>query len=884
MFHKRPEPYFLIVFTIGAILAACGGGTKLQGKQNSEADSLSYEQQIAHVRSQIKAPQFPDKNYMVTTFGAVGDGKTSNTEAFKKAIEACSKKGGGRVVVPQGTFLTGAIYLKSNVNLHLAENATILFSSDTTEYPLVFTRWEGMELMNYSPFIYAYGEKNIAITGKGVLDGGANNDTWWKWNGSPKYGWKAGMPKQTPARDLLHQQNHAQRNPRKRIYGPGHYLRPQFVQSYNCKNVLIEGVTLINSPMWNLNPVLCENVTVRDVRIETLGPNNDGCDPESCKNVLIDNCYFDTGDDCIAIKSGRNEDGRRINKPSENIIIENCTMKNGHGGEVIGSEISGGARNIYALNNVMSSPDLDRVLRIKTSSQRGGVIENIYMKDVKVGTYKESAVHVNMFYEEPGQHMPVVRNVYVENMVVGDGGKYGVYIRAYEQSPVQNLKLVNCTINGVEIPVQMDFVKEVSFKNVKINGAAYTQNSTSASNTNNTRPRVIVSSDIGGTDPDDFQSIIHYFMYADRFQTEGLIASPYGEGRKSHILKMIDLYEKDYPKLKAHSARFPSPNELRAVTKQGAFGAAPNKGWSIPTEGSEWIIKAARKESSQPLWVLVWGGLEDVAQALHDAPDIQDKIRVYWIGGPNKKWSAQAYNYIAQNFPNLWMIESNATYRGWIVDSEGEYDNRTFYEKHIKGQGAMAADFVNHYKGIIKMGDTPTVAYLLFGNPDDPTAPSWGGSYIPLPYSTKRVFQRQTTVQDSLPVFGILEWVLQGPERPQMVDTAVIWAEIDRQRIEGFYEGDGRYRIRFAPKEAKRWKYTIVSDVPELNGKSGQFTSTNSWPGKPHPQNITGLKKWWSDKLDAADYEGVHQGAKTILRFRQDYLKDWAERWSWLSN
>jgi polygalacturonase len=222
--------------------------------------------------------------------------------------------------------------------------------------------------------------------------------------------------------------------------------------------------------MWIIHPVLCENVTVQGLIIKSIGPNSDGCDPESCKNVLIKDCYFDTGDDCIAIKSGRDHDGRRIGVPSENIIVEDCMMKRGHGGVVIGSEISGGCRNVYALNCVMDSPELDRALRIKTSSGRGGVIENVYFKNVKVGTYKEAAVRVNMFYEAPGNYMPVVRNILVENLQVEDGGKYGILIRAYPESPVQNLKMVNCTINSVDQVAKVDHVENVTFENVVING------------------------------------------------------------------------------------------------------------------------------------------------------------------------------------------------------------------------------------------------------------------------------------------------------------------------------------------------------------------------------------------------------------------------------
>ena len=201
--------------------------------------------------------------------------------------------------------------------------------------------------MNYSPLIYAYEEENIAVTGKGILDGQGSNENWWNWKGNKNSGWTEGTPNQKDDRDKLFKLAENNVPPEERVFGDGHYLRPNFVQPYKCKNVLIEGVTFKNSPMWFIHPVLCENVSIKDVTVEGLGPNNDGCDPESSKNVLIKNCYFNTGDDCIAIKSGRNNDGRRINVPSENIIIQNCHMKEGHGGVVIGSEISGGVKNVF---------------------------------------------------------------------------------------------------------------------------------------------------------------------------------------------------------------------------------------------------------------------------------------------------------------------------------------------------------------------------------------------------------------------------------------------------------------------------------------------------------------------------------------------------------
>lgn len=415
------------------------------------------------IRKQIKAPVFPSKDFDITKYGAKGDGKTLNTEAFKKAIAACAKSGGGRVVVPLGNYLTGAIHLKSNVNLHLADSAKITFSVDTKHYPIVFGRWEGMELMNYSALIYAYEQDNIAITGNGILDGNATYDDWYDWNNvKPR--------KQVKARDLLHEMNAKQIDPRKRIFGDGDFLRPNFIQLYKCNNILISDVKMVNSPMWNVNPVLCENVTLKNMRIIAHGSNTDGINPESCKNVLISNCYFDTGDDCIAIKSGRDQDGRRIGRPAENHIIENCEMKDGHGGVVIGSEISGGARNIFAINCIMDSPNLDRILRLKTSSSRGGTIENVFMKDIKVGAYADAAITCNMFYEKPGGFMPVIRNIWVENVDVEKGGAYGIFVNAYEASPVEHLRIINCNIRGVKTPMKINHVKDFKLENVKING------------------------------------------------------------------------------------------------------------------------------------------------------------------------------------------------------------------------------------------------------------------------------------------------------------------------------------------------------------------------------------------------------------------------------
>jgi polygalacturonase len=299
--------------------------------------------------------------------------------------------------------------------------------------------------------IYAFGEENIAVTGSGILDGQGSNENWWSWKGNKEEGWSEGMTNQKKDRDQLFQMAENNVPPEERIFGDGHYLRPNFVQPYKCKNILIEGVTFKDSPMWFIHPVLCENVTVKNVRVEGLGPNNDGCNPESSKNVLIENCYFDTGDDCIAIKSGRNNDGRRINVPSENIVIQNCTMKEGHGGVVIGSEISGGVRNVYAEDCSMSSPNLDRAIRIKTNAVRGGVIENLYFKNITVGEVKEAVIKIDFYYEEgdKGNFLPVVRNLNVANLT-SEKSEFAIWIKAFENSPVENIKLDNCIFKNVE--------------------------------------------------------------------------------------------------------------------------------------------------------------------------------------------------------------------------------------------------------------------------------------------------------------------------------------------------------------------------------------------------------------------------------------------------
>lgn len=396
--------------------------------------------------------------------------------------------------------------------------------------------------------------------------------------------------------------------------------------------------------------------------------------------------------------------------------------------------------------------------------------------------------------------------------------------------------------------------------------------------------RILISSDIGGTDPDDFQSAIHLLMYADIFQIEGLVSSPYGEGRKEDFINMIRLYEKDLRKLRIHSDDFPEPDSLIDKCRQGAKKGAPYKGFDKPTEGSEWIIRCAEKQSEEPLWILVWGGLEDLAQALHDAPGIKEKIRVYWIGGPNKKWSINAYAYIAENHPDLWMIEANATYRGWFMDEDSpeNINGENYYSNFIKGKGAMGTEFINYYNGNIKMGDTPSLAYLLKGNPDDPTGESWGGSFVPINRSSRYVFERNTIISDTVAAYATLEWRFKGPESDIAGDSICFILTISRQDWPGYYLGNGNYGVRYSSKQPEICNYVTSSSIPELDGHTGQFVSIIPWPGKPSADDYHVGPDWFTDSPMPELFIKTQQGAKTVSRYRKEFLMDWAKRWEWL--
>ena len=397
------------------------------------------------ILSRIRVPEFAGKDFPITGFGAVAE--SDCTAAIEKAVAACHAAGGGSVLVPAGVWLTGAVHLLSHVNLHLAEGATLRFDPNPERYlPVVLTRFEGIECMNYSPLIYAFEQEDVAITGSGTLDGSASEQTWWAWSAG-----RNGEAKQVVARKRLDEQGTAGVPVAERVYGEGSFLRPSFIEPYRCKNVLIEGVTILHSPMWEIHPTLCTNVIVRGVLVKSLGRNNDGCDPECCRDVLIEDCVFETGDDCVAIKSGRNDDGRRVGVPCENIVIRRCTMHDGHGGVTMGSEVSGGVRNVFVSECTMDSPRLERAFRFKSNAMRGGVIENINISNVKIGRVRRAVLSVEFDYEEGanGPHKPVLRHVRLAN-VTSDSSERVSIITAFPGAVIEDLRMDNCVFHRVE--------------------------------------------------------------------------------------------------------------------------------------------------------------------------------------------------------------------------------------------------------------------------------------------------------------------------------------------------------------------------------------------------------------------------------------------------
>ncbi|HYN93297.1 MAG TPA: glycoside hydrolase family 28 protein [Pilimelia sp.] len=415
------------------------------------------------VRARVRPPSFPARRFPVTDFGAAGDGRTDDTDAFRAAVAACNAAGGGHVVVPAGRFSTGAIRLLSDVDLHVGDGAVLEFRQEPAAYlPPVPTRWEGVELMNYSPFVYAYGERNVAITGTGTLDGRADHAPWWDWK-----------PLEKADFALVERLADDEVPVPRRVFGAGYHLPPSFIQPYRCENVLIEGVTLANSPFWQIHPVLCRNVTVTGVTARSHGHNNDGCNPESCDGVVITGCDFDTGDDCIAIKAGRNSDGRRLAVPCQHIVIADCTFADGHGGVTIGSEMSGGVQHVYASNLRMDSPNLWSCARFKTNSVRGGFIRDVHIEGVTVGQVRDQVLEIDFGYEEgdAGEFLPRVDGIHLSGWRVASTDAPWRLV-GYGRGPIGTVSLTDVVIDKATSPGVAREVTGLRLRDVTVNGAA----------------------------------------------------------------------------------------------------------------------------------------------------------------------------------------------------------------------------------------------------------------------------------------------------------------------------------------------------------------------------------------------------------------------------
>jgi len=418
-------------------------------------DAKSAWAQVPRILERIVPPRFPDRVFDITAFGAVPGGTKPCTEAFRAAIEACHGAGGGRVRVPKGRFLTGPIHLRSHVELHLSEGAEVVFSDRFEDYlPPVLVRVGGVELYNYSPLIYARDCVDIAITGPGRLDGNAR--VWWDWSRRET---RRGF--ELAARGVPVEE---------RVFGtPEDAIRPSFVSFVNCTNILLEDFTIGSGPNWTLHPVYCQNVTVRRVKVLTDGPNNDGLDPDSCRDVLIEDCLFDTGDDCVVLKSGYNEDGWRVGRPTENVIMRRCKGRRGHGGLVIGSEMSGGVRNVFLEDCEFDGTD--RAVRLKSRIDRGGVVEDVFVRNVRGRNLQREVVIMHLDYGADRNEIlrlrpPVFRNMVLED-IEAEGAPAAVVLTGHETAPIREVRFENLRVRARR-GVVARHVREIAFCAVEV--------------------------------------------------------------------------------------------------------------------------------------------------------------------------------------------------------------------------------------------------------------------------------------------------------------------------------------------------------------------------------------------------------------------------------
>lgn len=418
-----------------------------------------FEQRRDAVLRNIKSPQVPEKFVSIKDFGAIGDSVTDCKPAFDAALfKASQDKAGLTIKIPSGVYLiNGSIHLVSGVCLDFEEGARLKFSGVPWHFlPLVKTSWEGTFLYNYSPMIYAYGIKNVIIKGKGIIDGNAANtfSTW--------------RAKQKNAQQLSRDMNHKNIPIEKRIFGEGNFLRPQLMQFYNCKNILIEDIHVTNSPFWCIHLLKSENITVRGISFNAKNVNNDGIDPEYSRNILIENVDFNNGDDNIAIKAGRDHEGRSVAQPSENIVIRNNRFKGLHA-VVIGSEMSSGVRNIFVENNTFAGY-CKRGIYLKSNPDRGGYIRNIYVRNLELYEV-DDLFYITSFYHGEGSGFATdIYNIQIENVKCRKAANGGIIIQGFPKKKVRNVTFSNVSIDSVKVGVSVNNVENILFNNVNLGG------------------------------------------------------------------------------------------------------------------------------------------------------------------------------------------------------------------------------------------------------------------------------------------------------------------------------------------------------------------------------------------------------------------------------
>lgn len=440
---RRFQSFLLI--SLGLFLASCS-------EKPLQTDSKEA------ILARIVAPEFPDTTFVISDFGAVADSTSNCKTAIDQAISACSQAGGGTVRIPAGQwFCDGPIHFENNINLHLDEGATLRFGSNPASYlPVVKSSWEGTLLYNYSPLIYAYGKENIAITGKGTIDG-EGSKTFASWH-------KLQKTDQQLSRDM----NHNNTPVDQRVFGDGHYLRPQLVQFYDCKNILVEGVKIEDSPFWCIHLLLCENATLRGLSYDAQNKNNDGIDPEYSRDILIENINFNNNDDNVAVKAGRDDEGRAMQRPSENIIIRNCHFKGLHA-VVMGSEMSAGVHNVF-VEDCDAAGYLKRGIYLKSNPDRGGEISNIYVNNVHFGEVLDCFMVTSNYHNEGSGFPTNIHSVYLNKVSCQKANNYAIYLKGHELKPLHGFVITDFTVDSAGRGVHAEYAEDIDFRKVLVNG------------------------------------------------------------------------------------------------------------------------------------------------------------------------------------------------------------------------------------------------------------------------------------------------------------------------------------------------------------------------------------------------------------------------------